>query len=295
MELEGSMARTRKGKRIYPEPGPSQCHPKTMTRKKEKLIGCLPSIVLKGVATSLGIHSTPDTHPSSLLTQLSKSVGVSPSHQRTFLNALPISKEVKEDLARSYLRPAQPNGWKDDPDMWLDTNNIVDVMKQYEESHEDFKFIGAIPIDFAAKDPYNGGKKDGCIINETCSLNLAEELARGITSIGIVFNLDPHYKEGSHWVASYISTVKKHYYYFDSNGMKPPSQIYRFMQWLTIQEPRMKLFYNGRRFQFKESECGMFCMYFIIRMKMGDSFRKFVRQPPPDSYMLDLRDHLYSD
>jgi hypothetical protein len=236
----------------------------------------------------------PDAEPSALLSQVSQSVGVSPSHQRTFLAALPIPASLKESLARTYLRPAQPNGWKEDPDMWLDTNNIVDVMKQYEESHPDFRFMGAIPIDFAAKDPYS--QKDGhCIINQTCSLNLSDELARGIKSIGIVFNLDPHYKEGSHWVASYINLLRKHYYYFDSNGMKPPSQIDRFMQWLTIQEPRMKLFYNGRRFQFKESECGMFCMYFIIRMKMGDSFRKFVRRPPPDSYMLDLRDHLYSD
>jgi hypothetical protein len=56
----------------------------------------------------------------------------------------------------------------------------------------------------------------------------------------------------------------------------------------------MKLFYNGRRFQYKNSECGMYSMYFIIRMLMGDDFKRFSRKAPPDAFMLDLRDWLFS-
>ena len=170
--------------------------------------------------------------------------------------------------------------------------NLSPMMKQYEEAYPSFKFLGPYPIDFAAQDPYVQTKR--CIIGEMCGLNLAQEAAKGKRGVGFVFNLDPHYKEGSHWIASYIDIPKKTFYYFDSYGYPPPAQIRKFMQWLTIQEPKMKLEYNGRRFQYKESECGMYCLYFIIRMLMGDRFRTLVRRSPPDTFMLDMRDYLYS-
>ena len=76
--------------------------------------------------------------------------------------------------------------------------------------------------------------------------------------------------------------------------MEAPEQIQTFMKWLTTQDSEMELFYNGRRFQFQNSECGMYSMYFIIRMLMGDDFQTFTRTAPPDSFMLDLRDWLFS-
>jgi hypothetical protein len=66
------------------------------------------------------------------------------------------------------------------------------------------------------------------------------------------------------------------------------------MKWLTTQDPKMKLAYNARRFQYKGSECGMYSMYFIIRMLSGDSFRPFTRKAPRDSVMLELRDCMFS-
>ena len=56
----------------------------------------------------------------------------------------------------------------------------------------------------------------------------------------------------------------------------------------------MNLYYNGRRFQYKSSECGMYSMYFIICMLAGDDFQAFSRKAPPDSFMLDLRDWMFS-
>jgi hypothetical protein len=76
--------------------------------------------------------------------------------------------------------------------------------------------------------------------------------------------------------------------------MEAPQQIQKFMQWLTLQEPKMKLAYNARRFQFKGSECGMYSMYFIIRMLMGEQFRPFCRRAPRDGVMLTLRNWLFS-
>jgi hypothetical protein len=56
----------------------------------------------------------------------------------------------------------------------------------------------------------------------------------------------------------------------------------------------MKMTFNATRHQFKDSECGMYSMYFILRMLAGDEFQSFSRTKPPDSFMLDLRDWIFS-
>jgi hypothetical protein len=56
----------------------------------------------------------------------------------------------------------------------------------------------------------------------------------------------------------------------------------------------MKLFYGSRRLQFNNTECGVYCIYFIIRMLEGDSFTDITRRKPKDAEMLDLRDWLFS-
>lgn len=271
-------------------PGPSQCHPRI--GDKTPSWGCLPRPVLERVVNQH--EGGGKTSGKELLSRVAKHLGVSGQNQRSLLQALPLSDTEKEDLAKTWLRPAQPESWKGDPDMWLDSNNIRDVMKQYEEANPEFKFLGPYPIDFASPDPYAKEAKDKCYIGEMCALNLKQELANGKKYIGIVYNLDPHYKGGSHWVANYIDIPRKQCNYFDSYGMKPPKQINKFMQWLTLQEPRMQLGMNGRQFQRQDTECGIYCLYFLDRMLAGEPYLKFVRSSPSDKFMLDLRDWFYS-
>jgi len=253
-----------------PYPAARQCHPR----------GCMP-------LTDYGVKSEGE------LKSLATSLGVAITDKRSLLEAVPLESSKKAQLAKKWLRPAQPEAWKKDPDMWLDSNNIRDVMMQYEESMPTFKFLGPYPIDFAAADPYSGGEKK-CLINEMCELDLDGKDLEGKDHIGIVYNLDPHYKDGSHWVANYINIPKKTCYYFDSYGLPPPKEIDRFMQWLTIQEPTMKLGWNGVRFQKKNSECGMYCLYFLSRMLAHEPFLKFCRCAPSDAFMLELRNWIFS-
>jgi len=279
------------------EPGPNQCHPRV---GKTPVNGCIPLEVIsrtlggsRKVSNSSGSGTASATANASATAKIAKKLGVDPKNQRSLLNALPLPEKEKEELAKKWLRPAMPAAWKDDPDMWLDSNNIRDVMKQYEEAHPDFKFLGPYPIDFAARDPYETSQKK-CLVNEMCSLDLDGKELEGKDYIGIVYNLDPHYKGGSHWVANYIDIPNKSCYYFDSYGMAPPKQIEKFMQWLTIQEPAMKLGWNGRRFQRSDTECGMYCLYFLDRMLAKEPFLKFCRRAPPDRFMLDMRDWMFS-
>ena len=69
------------------------------------------------------------------------------------------------------------------------------------------------------------------VINDAVNLNQTSDysglkLPVGTTEQqGISFNLDPHYKSGSHWVSLYVHIPKKIIYYFDSNGDKTPKEI----------------------------------------------------------------------
>lgn len=302
----------KRGVQQQPAPGPSQCHPSV---KKPGAHGCLPLEVLQRVAGQIGV--SPSLTGKALRSSIEKALNVTkPGAERTFLQALPISAQEKADLGRRALRPAMPAGWYEDPDMWLDSNNIADVMNQYEEAYPHFEFMGPFPIDFAAPDPYVKEQKVGmvgqapiggrmappgaavmtkkCLMNEICEFRVKKAMSNGTRAIGIVYNLDPHFKSGSHWVANYIDIPRHRCYYFDSYGMAPPPQVAKFMRWLTTQDPKMRLEYSSRRLQFNDSECGVYSMYFIIRMLHGDKFTEFSRRRPKDADMLDLRDWLFS-
>jgi hypothetical protein len=288
----------RKVPKRIPMPGPNQCHPHIGSAGGALKGGCFPTDVLNKAAKSLGLPTMGggEKEKETLVKQLANHLGVKETDQRSLLKSLPLPEAEKEELSRKWLRPEMPASWKEDPDMWLDSNNIRDVMKQYEEARPDFKFLGPYPIDFAAPDPYEKGSEENgkCLIGEMCSLNLDKEQLKGKNHIGIIYNLDPHDKGGSHWVANYINVPRNECYYFDSYGMKPPKQINKFMQWLGIQEPNIKLGWNGRRFQKMNTECGMYCMYFLDRMLAGEPYLKFCRRAPPDRFMLDLRDWMFS-
>ena len=282
---------TRK-KTAAPKPGPSQCHPRVGGSRPAH--GCLPESILKRAAAKLNISTNKSA--TSLRHQLEKKLHIQEGQDSSFLKALPFGQGEKEYLQKTYLRPSMPDTWKNDPDMWLDSTNIEAVMKQYEEARPDFKFMGPFPIDFAAPDPYekSSGGQPKCLIREICGFEIKEAEKNGIRYVGTIYNLDPHFKDGSHWVATFIDMPMHKCYYFDSYGYEPPKQIEKFMKWLTTQDPKMKLAYNARRFQLQGSECGMYSMYFIIRMLSGDAFRPFCRVQPRDGVMLDFRDWLFS-
>jgi hypothetical protein len=204
----------------------------------------------------------------------------------------------KETLRKEYLRPRYPDEWKQKPDAWLDNFQIAAVMKQYEEAYPWFRFMGALPIDFSAPDPYLQDKsKQQCMHPEICSLDLRHEYEKGTRGIGFIFNLDPHFKGGSHWVALYIdlhNLDKPLVGYSDSYGFKPPRLVARLMKALRLQAPKATLAYNARRFQRSETECGMYSIYFLISMLQGIPFKQYVKEVVPDNHMLELRKVLFT-
>jgi len=277
--------KTRK-KRVI-APGPKVCHP----RLRGKYDECLSNERLSELGLAYGAPK--GLHEKPLRQWLTRKARC--KTERCLIEKAPIDHGKKKYLLRRYYRPKMPKEWLSDPDQWLDSNNIADVMKQYEETYPHFKFYGANPIDFSAPDPYNPSVKNKCLNDDICKLNIKDLLKRGKTHLGFVYNLDPSDKGGSHWIASFTDIPGHKTYYFDSYGMKPPSQIARFMRSLTLQDPLMKLQFNARRFQYGDTECGMYSLYFLIRMLEGDDFKKFCRRAPKDSEMIELRKWLFSE
>lgn len=273
--------KTRKQPSGYIQPGEAVCHPRVKGKPRGQ---CFDTQTRRRVKASVG-----------------KQIGTG-GDDLALLNQSSLPDSQKRLLKQKWFRPDAPREWKEKPDTWLTNEDIEKVMKQYEEAYPEFRFLGAVPIDFSAPDPYirteagsGGGSTsnlDKCMVQEFCKVNLKEAIASGKKLLGAVFNLDPHYKGGSHWVSLVIRPTEG-VYYFDSYGLPPPLQIARFMRNLTLQNPKLVLASNGRRFQYSNTECGMYSLYFIIRMLFGQDFKKYCKHRIADKYMLQLRKVLF--
>jgi len=285
------MGFTRKEKHNTKDAGPEQCHPSVGLKRPP--IGCFPREVLEKVAKKLNIKPASGAH---IRKQIEDAIQFKSGGEESFLMSLPLSPAEKNELKAKYLRPSQPKTWLLKPDTWLDSVNINAVLEQYETSRPDFEFMGPFPIDFGAPNPYKTGptNTDSCLMNEVCTLSVENSIKNGTNYIGIVYNLDPHFKSGSHWVANFIDLKNKTCIYFDSYGFEPPEQIQKFMRWLTTHDRNFVLSYSSRRLQYRNTECGMYCLYFIIRMLQGDNFKDFSRSKPTDSDMLKLRSCIFA-
>lgn len=212
-----------------------------------------------------------------------------------------IKYNPKDDInliANETFRPTGPNGKKE----WLSTSDIDNVMLQYEAIHTDFKFFGAVPYDFDALPEL-----------EIHSVDFNKLVKEGKTKIGLVINLDTHDKKGSHWVALYADLLKNQIYYFDSFKKKPGKRltktikkILNFMycrinntntvltndlcrQIINSKSNQYHIRYNKKQHQFKNSECGVYSMNFIIRLLNGESFNSIEDDIMKDDSMNSCR------
>lgn len=277
-------------KRKLPLKDFTRCNPATKRSNMRKSQNkCLPSTIYSDISKKLNIKDN---------NRLFKAVGCQIGEEHCLLDKAPLDQFLKKSLRKQYLRPRRPRLWDGDPDMWLNNFNIIHCLKQYEQAYSWFKFLGVFPIDFSAPNPYKPASKNPkCLYKETCEINLKNEYAKGIRGIALIFNLDPHFKDGSHWVALYINlkNIKKPFIgYFDSYGYDVPPLIGRLMRSFTLQISTCELGYNARQFQFGDSECGMFSMYFIICMLCGIPFENFCKDSVNDKFMLDLRKVLFA-
>ena len=274
--------------------------------------------------------------------------------KNVMMNKLP--EDIREDVRRKTFKPFMPRTWENNYNEWLSTVDINAVLKQYEDHHKDFKLYGPTPIDFDLKHP------DGsCKVDSLCSIDIKSLLDSGIRKIGIVFNTDPHYKGGQHWISMYVDLyddncfynggrkskrTKKHkkthtkykkihakhkrkhhnkkhtikkiekgellsdddlnnkkrcsgMYFFDSQGIKPPNNIVELMEKLCKQGDdcniKFQKLYNDNQHQYKNTECGIYSIHFIINMLEGMKFRNYINTKRKDEDIEKFRKIFYID
>ena len=215
-------------------------------------------------------------------------------------------KQMKDkDLLKNTFRPNGPEGKFE----WLSTIHINDVMEQYEKKYPDFKFYGAVPMDFDEL-PFLGIK----------DINYDELYESGKKKLGFVFNLDEHWQSGSHWVALYADLDNNIINYFDSYGKRPEKRVRKLVEriskWCYSKdhckkdvcselnetdsfmrnnsknriEKKMKVDYNHNRHQYKNSECGVYSLNFILRQLNGESYKNITEKKTLDDDMNGCRD-----
>jgi hypothetical protein len=202
-----------------------------------------------------------------------------------------VNGKLNKELEESYA-PVSPKEWNKNPNEWLSSVDILEVMKQYEEKYKCFDFIGPSPIDFDTHKLYGE-----CVWEELCHFNLEEEIKNGRFKIGIIFNLDPHYKGGSHWVSMFINIKKGEIFFFDSAGDKAPRQVMKLANRIIKQGKQLKspIKFNFDQnypveHQYGDTECGIYSLYFIAHMLEDRHDSKYFKTHIlDDKYMQQFR------
>jgi len=144
-----------------------------------------------------------------------------------------------------------------------------------------------------------------------------------IKKIGIVPNLDEHWKGGSHWVSLFINLETGQIYFFDSYGYRPDKRIRSFLkiiaEWKykkdtgkTLNfdadnymkgsskekneiEKKYDIRYSEIRNQYKNSECGVYSMNFIIRLLHNANFDNIISNEVPDDTINKCREIYFNN
>ena len=167
---------------------------------------------------------------------------------------------------RDSFAPKSPADWKKNPNEWLSSVDILDVMKQYEKAYKCFEFMGPTPIDFDTK-----MMGDQCVWEELCKFNLQEQIDSGKTKIGIIFNTGG----GKHWFSLFINIKKGEIFFYDSAGDMAGKEIQAFIDRVIEQGKNLKqtkpiAFKMDSNYpvehQMGTTECGVYSLYFIVHM-----------------------------
>ena len=175
----------------------------------------------------------------------------------------------------------------------MSSDDIILVMKQYENVFSNFKFIGPTPIDFDDKKLGNR-----CIWEDLCTFNLKKLYNNNIRKVGIIFNLDKHYQRGSHWTCLFIDIDLIYIFYFDSTGKKKPPKEVNVLINRIIKQGRdininFNLIINNKEHQLLDGQCGIYSMYVIVKLLREKYYPTyFLKNRISDKLMKKYR-HIY--
>ena len=195
------------------------------------------------------------------------------------------------DILDFTFAPRAPKEWIKKPNTWLTSVDIENVMKQYEHAYPSFMFLGPTPIDFDKK--LSAGE---CVWNDLCNFNIGNMIKRGKRHFGIIFNTDPHYKSGSHWISMFVDVKRNFIFFFDSTSDDIPKEVQALADRI-IKDARalspsivLTLTVNKKDHQYKNTECGMYSLFMIVSLLTNQMTPDdFAKKRIPDQQMEQFR------
>lgn len=197
-----------------------------------------------------------------------------------------VKKLNDKNINKFTFKPEYPKEWKNDKYTWLNTFDILRIMRQYEKKYDDFKFLGVVPSDCPTK-----------IHCELSNIDIKHLKKNNINKIGLVYNLDISSGPGTHWVAVYIDNKYDEINYYDSYGSKPIKLINDFLVNLKNKYTKLgykpTMIYNDKRHQYGGSECGMYSINFLLERLNNVNMYQIFKRNISDKKMNNLRKLIY--
>ena len=237
--------------------------------------------------------------PDRLLSALKSNLAPLCDSERCWLSLGILPGDAEKRLENNFA-PVKPASWKRNPTEWLSNHDIEAAITRHTARHEDFRLLGVYPMDFMDNDA------SGKCVSSLCGFRVGELLRQGTKRAAIVLNTDKHTESGQHWVSLFIHACPhdRRYgvYFFDSTGRPPTQEVDTFSNMVVEQlkgafgdTPEPVYSFNDRVQQKANTECGIFCVHFVMMMLGSCGFRKVCSNIGDDVKMMKLRSELFSD
>lgn len=230
---------------------------------------------------SIKAHSTKD------LIEHAKQATKCTSESCLYTKRSPLLEYITPSLAKKELiERFAPKGPYNNT-TWLSNDNIDGVLELYTRKFPDFYHV---PYQMADFEKYGG---------ELASVDFPA-ISQTHKSLGCVLNTDHHGGPGQHWVAIFVDFQNGTFEYWDSAGDPPFPEIHDFMIRQVDQ-----LNNGGKRrhqsvivcrdiaHQKKNTECGVYSLYYIINRLNGVPHTFFQKEEIPDDVMQSFRKYLF--
>lgn len=235
------------------------------------------------------------TSPKKIWKALKKNMSNVCSTEKCWLHQEFAKDKITSEIANYTFAPTAPENWKSNPNEWLSSVDIEAVMKQHEKKMNNFVFIGPSPIDFDVQLSYGE-----CVWDDLCKFKLEKHIKNGKNAIGFIFNLDPHFKDGSHWFSTFVDLKKKFLFFIDSTGDSMPKQV-RVLVDRIIEEAHqlnipLTLYENKKAHQRTNTECGIYSLFIILELLYKRKTPQyFMTTRVPDKDMIILRKKYFNE
>jgi hypothetical protein len=216
---------------------------------------------------------------------------------------LVINIDEDNEIRRNTLRPEGPDGKYE----WLSTLDINNIMEQYHSIHKNFIFLGALPYDFEDigvlemntnelfKDMIDKGKtRFGIVINldshnmsgshwvglytdfdknqvyffDSVGKKPRKKIKKFINNI-VTFMYNKNYPNKKLNINNVLKSLNNNH----NNVLKSLNNNHNNLSAEQINNlKKFNIKYNKVQQQYKDSECGVYSVNFIIRLLEGESF-----------------------